>query len=153
MTVRDEDLYEALGIIYDSVEHERNKLNWHLNGSFNLLVQGIDLQVKDLDIETDEAGLQIFREKLKEFLLEDKYRSDIEAHSLIFDISGIQIEILAHDNPELAMINQSRHINLEEMNIPILPFEQAKRFYKMIGMDEKVKLIEEHLALLGSLDV
>ncbi|HLD98019.1 MAG TPA: hypothetical protein VI815_01720 [Candidatus Nanoarchaeia archaeon] len=153
MTVRHEDLYEALGIIYDSVEHERNKLNWHLNGSFNLLVQGIDLQVKDLDIETDEAGLQIFREKLKEFLLEDKYRSDIEAHSLIFDISGIQIEILAHDNPELAMINQSRHINLEEMNIPILPFEQAKRFYKMIGMDEKVKLIEEHLALLGSLDV
>ena len=151
MTVRHEDLYEALGIVYDSISEER--VNWHLNGSFNLLVQGMDVEVHDLDIETDEAGLQVFREKLKEFLQDDRYRKDIEAHALLLQIEGVQVEILAHDNPELAMLSEAKTSNIEEMNIPILTYEKAKKFYKMIGMDEKVKMIDQHLEELRILDV
>ncbi len=151
MPLKHEDLYEALGIVYDAISEE--KLNWHLNGSFNLLAQGMELPVHDIDIETDEAGLLIFREKLIEFIEEDKYRKDIEAHSLLLDIDGVQVEILAHDNPELSMITEIKIINVEGMEIPVLPYEKAKKFYKMVGMNKKVMLIEEHLKLLKSFEI
>ena len=151
MALKHEDLYEALGIVYDAISEE--KLNWHLNGSFNLLAQGMDIAVHDLDIETDEAGLLIFREKLKEYIEEDRYRNEIEAHSLLLDIDGVQIEILAHDNPDIAMVSDVKLINVEEMEIPVISYENAKKFYRMVGMENKVKLIEEHIELLKSFEI
>lgn len=140
-----EDLYEALGIIYDSIKEE--KLNWHLNGCFNLLVQGVDIKARDLDIETDEKGSGIFKEKLKEFLQEDNYKDDIKAHLLLFDISGVEVEVLAHDDQELSMINEHKIIKVDDMDIPVLPLEKAWKFYKIIRKDDKAEIVSKHLKL------
>ncbi|MBS3066500.1 hypothetical protein J4205_01630 [Candidatus Pacearchaeota archaeon] len=140
-----EDFHEALGIIYDSIKEE--KLNWHLNGSFNLLVQGVDIKARDLDIETDEKGSGIFKEKLKEFLQEDNYKDDIKAHSLVFDIEGVEVEVLAHDDQELSMINEHKMIKVDDMDIPVLPLEKAWKFYKIIGKDDKAEIVSKHLKL------
>jgi hypothetical protein len=137
-----EDLFEALGIIHDAIQDE--KVEWHLNGSFNLLVN---------NIETDENGIKIFKEKLREFLQDDKYNKKIKAHSLIFNINGLDVEVLAHDDPELAMLNSSKVVKLDDMNIPVLPLKEAMHFYKSVGKNDKVKLIQEHLDLLNQLNV
>ena len=144
-----EDFYEVIGIVYDSVKDL--KINWHLNGSFNLIVHGLNVKVKDLDIETDEKGLRLFREKLKDFLQEDKYKKDIKAHSLLFDIEGVEVEVLAHDNPELAMINQFSIANVDDMKIPVLPLDKARKFYKIIGKNDKAELIDKHLKLFNEM--
>jgi len=146
-----ENLYESLGIVYDSVKNE--KIVWRLNGSFNLLLHEIDVNVHDLDIETDEKGLGIFREKLKDFVLEDYYQKDIQAHTLILEIEGVNVEILAHDNSELGMLNKIIKIKSDDMILPAISLENMKTFYKMTGNEKKVILISEHQALMKSLDI
>lgn len=149
--MKHENLFEALGIIYDSVKDE--KIIWRVNGSFNLLLHEIDIDVHDLDIETDEKGIGIFREKLKEFILDDRYKKDIKSHSLMLNIEGVEVEILAHDNHLLAMFDKIIYIKNDQMEIPAISLEDLKTFYKMTGNEEKVALISNHQELIKSLDV
>src|SRR3989344_9051423 len=78
---------------------------WSLGGSANLIVQGVKIDAKDLDITTDEEGFERFRKLLEEYIIQDFYNNDIEANSLECEIGGIEVEINFYDNDALGMLD------------------------------------------------
>ncbi len=139
-----EKFKEVLVKILDSLE-EYGNIIWRLEGSANLLVQGVPTQVRDLDITTNEEGIKVFRKALEEFVVKDFYNEHIHAHSLICNMDGVEVEINVYDRKELNMFNNIEDVIWEGLNLPVLPLESSKRFYELIGRKEKVNLILTYL--------
>ena len=86
-----EDIKSILEIILNKLP--RINFNWRLEGSANLLIQGIDVSVKDLDLTTDDEGINIFRSSLKNFQITDVYSEKIKGPSIIYNINGFEVEV------------------------------------------------------------
>jgi hypothetical protein len=137
-----EDVSGILKIIIASFGDK--KLIWRLDGSANLLVQGVEVSVRDLDITTNGEGINVFRESLKEFIVKDVYSEKIKGLSLVCDISGFEVEINSYGDRELDLFGEIKEVSWEGLRVKILPLKYAKLFYEKIGRLEKVKLIETH---------
>ena len=121
------------------------KFVWRLEGSANLKIQGIDVSVKDLDITTNNEGIEIFRNALKKFIIKDFFSSKINGHSLICNINDFEIEINSYRDRKLNMFDKAKNILWNDLQISILQLEYVKVFYKSINRKEKIDLITKHL--------
>ena len=141
--MEDKDIKIVLEIILDSLQNK--KFIWRLEGSANLRVQGLDTPVRDLDITTNDEGIEIFRNALKEFIVKDFFSQKINGPSIVGNIQEFEVEINSYGDRKLNMFDKTKTILWNGLKIPILPLKYAKEFYKLIGRKEKVKLIEEKL--------
>lgn len=142
--MNEDNLKEIIAIILDLLGGE--KPLWMLEGSVNLMLQGVDVSVRDLDITTNKDGLEIFRRALKNFIVRDFYNEKTKGISLIADIKGFEIEINCYGDRKSDYINKAESMSWNGFKIPILPLEHALKFYKNIDRKEKVKLIEAYLS-------
>lgn len=143
--MEERDIYEILKIILNSIKKE--SFTWRLEGSANLKIQGIDTPISDLDISTNDEGIRIFRKALKKYVIKDFLSRKINGLSLICNINGFEVEINSYGDRELDMFDKTKKIKWKGLEIPILPLEDAKRFYELINRERKVKLIEKYLNL------
>lgn len=134
---------EILEIILDKVQDR--KCIWRLEGSANLKMQGVDVSIRDLDITTNDAGIEFFRHALEKFISKDCFSHKINGHTLVCYINGFEVEINSYSNKELEMFERTKKILWRGLWVPILPLEHAKKFYELINRKEKVELISEHL--------
>ena len=139
----DKDLKNVLSVVLNAV----NAIDflWRLEGSANLRVQGVEVKVNDLDITTTKEGIAFFRKALKDFIVNDFFKESIGASSLVFDIKGFEVEVNAYEDDNLGMFDKIELINWKGFELPVLPLPYAKKFYELIGREEKVKLISEYL--------
>ena len=140
----EQNIKEILQIILDSLQGK--EAVWHLAGSANLKVQNVDVSVRDLDITTDDDGIVIFRNALKEFIVKDFFNQKINSNSLVCDINGFEVEINSYQNEELLMLDKTEKILWNDLQISILPLKYAKKFYELINRKEKVDLISKYLS-------
>src|SRR3989344_2919915 len=124
----EQNIKEILQIIVDSLQGK--EAVWHLAGSANLKVQNVDVSVRDLDITTDDDGIVIFRNALKEFIVKDFFNQKINSNSLVCDINGFEVEINSYQNEELLMLDKTEKILWNDLQISILPLKYAKKFYE-----------------------
>lgn len=139
----DKDLKKILELILTRIKHE--KIVWRLDGSSNLKIQGMNVNVNDLDITTNEEGQKIFKEKLKEYVQEHYYSKKINGNTLICKINNFEVEINVYEDREKEYFEDIKKIKWQGLIVPIIPLAQAKEFYEIIGRDEKVELINKHL--------
>lgn len=130
-------LTEIAASIKDSV------IIWRLDGSVNLFVQGMDVNPRDIDIATDEKGLDVFRKFLKKYIKRDYWNDKIKASTIECLIDGVEIEINSYQNPKLSLFEKIRKINWEGVDLNILPLADAANFYKRISREEKERMISE----------
>lgn len=143
INLSDSEIFEVLKIILDKIIGK--SVTWRLEGSANLRIQGVDVSVRDIDITTNADGISIYRKALKDYLKKNFYNKKIRAHSLLFLIRNIEVEINAYDDEKLNFFDEIKRILWRELELPALPLEQAKEFYKLINREEKVALIENYL--------
>ena len=141
--MEEKDILDVLKIILGRVRNK--KLIWRLEGSTNLRIQGVDVEVNDVDILTDKNNYKIFKEALKDFVVEEEYINSKKEQSLLCNINDFDVEILYYDVNKWNMFDKIKMIKWKGLDLPILPLEYAKKFYEMIGKGEKAKLIEEKL--------
>ena len=141
--MEEKDIYDILNIILERIKGK--DFLWRLEGSANLKLQGMELSVKDLDIITSSEGVEVFREALKEYIEKDFYDDKLKAHSLVCNINGFEVEINCEDDKMLEMFDKVKNIDWRGLSIPTLPLENAKEFYRIVGKQEKVDLIEKYL--------
>ncbi|MBW3019735.1 hypothetical protein KY334_00400 [Candidatus Woesearchaeota archaeon] len=141
--MNEEDVKKVLEIILKYLEHK--EFTWRLEGSANLKIQGVDVSIRDLDITTNEEGIEIFRRVLKDYIVKDFFSEKIKGHSLVLDINGFEVEINYYGDRELNMFDKTEFFNWNNLRIPILPLKYAKFFYESIGRKEKVDLISRFL--------
>ncbi len=141
--MNEQNIKDILQIILDNLQNK--EFIWRLEGSANLKVQGIKVLVKDLDIATNSEGIEIFRNALKKYIVKDFFNQRINAYSIICNINNFEIEINSYKDKELDMFDKIEIFFWNELQIPILPLEYAKKFYELINRKEKVCLIQNYL--------
>tara|TARA_Y100000031_G_scaffold9162_1_gene10095 strand:- start:670 stop:1101 length:432 start_codon:yes stop_codon:yes gene_type:complete len=140
----EQNIKEILQIILDSLQGK--EFVWRLEGSANLRIQGVEVSVQDLDITTNNEGIEIFRSTLKKYIVKDFFSQKINGRSIICDINNFEIEINSYGDRESDMFDKTEKILWNDLKIPILPLEYAKKFYELINRKEKVGLISKHLS-------
>ena len=141
--MNEETVAKVLKIVVSNLKNK--KITWRLGGSANLLVQRLELPVRDVDISTDDKGLEEFRYALKKYVIKDFYSEKIKGLSLICNINNYEVEINSYEDKDKNYFDKIKLISWHGINLPIIPLQYAKEFYKKIGREEKVKLIEDYL--------
>ncbi|MGV8169423.1 MAG: nucleotidyltransferase domain-containing protein [Candidatus Nanoarchaeia archaeon] len=142
--MNEQNLECVLKIIIEKLDGAN--VQWSLDGSANLFIQGVSVTVRDLDITTNREGIEIFREKLKEFIVKAFFSPKIQGLSIICDINGFEVEINAYgDRPE-GMQDKTKYISWRNLSVPVLPLRSALEFYRLVNYEDKVKLIEKHIS-------
>lgn len=136
------DIYDVLKIISDTIGWEKiiRRIDW----STNLILQWIDTNVRDLDISTNDEGIEIFRKCLSKYIVKDNFIKKISKKSLICDINWFEVEINYYwDRRD--MFDKIEKYKFKNIVVPTLPLKYAKIFYENIWRKEKVDLINKYL--------
>ncbi len=133
-----------LKIICKAIEKE--SFAWRLDGSTNLLVLGISVEPKDIDIRTWKEGIEVFRKCLEKYILQDFYNEKKKAQSLILEILEEEVEI----NYYLDW-NADRDFKLENINWNGLKLKGAslidlEKMYRSIGRVESADKLKNILS-------
>jgi hypothetical protein len=134
-----------------------NQVNWVITGSLGMALQGMDVKVHDIDIQTNKDGAYdlegIFREyQVKPVSYSQSER--IRSYLGMLEIDGIKIEImgdiqkLLDDNmwEEPVMVENHRcWVENYEMRIPVLSMEYEYQAYLELGRNEKAEMIRKWL--------
>lgn len=151
--MNDKKLANLIKIIQTKLRDQK-KIRWYVDGSASLLISGIKVEVNDLDITTDDFGINYFKKIFEKFI--KKYEI---VEKDIFDNKKERLEILLLniDNSEVEIINyidRSKEIfdhivigSISDLNAPILPLNKMLEFYKTINRPKKIKIIKDFLAL------
>lgn len=140
----EQQIKNALKHILDKLSDK--EVEWQLAGSANLKLQGIDVSVSDIDISTNEAGIIIFRDVLKPYIVKDFFNRKINGHSLVCNIKNAEVEINTYKNTKLLFLDKTEQILWHNLHIPITPLKYAREFYALIHRKEKVEIIDQYLA-------
>ena len=142
--MNEKDIQEILQIILDSLKGK--EFTWRLEGSANLKIQGVEVSVQDLDITTNDEGIEIFRDALEKYIVKDFFSQKINGYSIVCDINHFEIEINSYGDRKSEMFDKIEKIFWNNLEIPILPLEYAKKLYELINRKEKVDLISKYLS-------
>jgi hypothetical protein len=133
---------------------------WALTGSASLCLQGVDVPVHDLDIQTDEKTVYAIEKLLAEFmktpvhLWESTGMRSLDGKA---NIEGVEIELLAniaHRQPDGIWRTYNDFARLiwvewHGLNIPVFPLEDELAAYQAMGRFEKAALIRRAIQKAG----
>lgn len=126
-------------------------LNYALIGSANLAIQGIELTPRDIDIITDEIGIDEFDKRFSKFRVKEKFYDETDGRNswrAFYKIDGVEIEVLQNVNNLYRPKNEFNNtvmFNLNGQKIKCSSLQSELFAYEKMGRDDKVKLIKEKL--------
>ncbi len=126
---------------------------WALTGSVGLRLQGVDLVVHDLDLQTDKETIYLFEKKLAEFMKAPVHVWETE-HTLSYhaqaEIHGLQVELLGdirHHSadgawlPPVDIPSVRVWVDWRGLKIPVLSLAHEAVAYEIMGRTQKADLI------------
>ncbi len=126
---------------------------WALTGSAGLRLQGADLPVHDLDLQTDAKTIYLLEKKIAEFVKVPVHVWETE-HTLSYhaqaEIHGLQVELLGDIRhrgadgawlPPLDIPSVLVWVEWRELNIPVLSLAHEAVAYEKMGRSQKAELI------------
>jgi hypothetical protein len=126
---------------------------WALTGSAGLRLQGVDLSIHDLDLQTDAKTVFLLEQELAEFMKTPVHLWETE-HTLSYhgqaEIHGLQVELLGdirHRQPDgmwgTALDVKSILVWMEwqDLEIPVLSLAHEAVAYENMGRLEKAERI------------
>jgi hypothetical protein len=134
---------------------------WALTGSAGLRLQGVDMPVHDLDIQTDEKTVYFIEQRLAGSmktavqLWESPGMRSLDGKA---EVEGIEIELMAniaHKTPDgtwrtYTNFSQLVWVDLHGLRVPIFPLKDELEAYEAMGRSEKAALIRKTLASLSN---
>jgi ribonuclease-3 len=149
-----DDLHRALLVVLDRLVGR--DIAWALAGSAALLLNGMWVEAHDLDLTTDETGVQSIADALAEFIVTPVgwWETDQMASQVTrLQVESVQVEVIGR--PFIVKRSEGavairpwsiRHeIDFEGRKLPVIPLEAALISYEMMGREAKVQLIADHL--------
>jgi len=126
---------------------------WALTGSAGLRLQGVDIPVHDLDLQTDAKTVYLLEEKLAEFMKTPVHVWESE-HTLSYhgqaEIDGLQVELLGDIchrgadgawQPPLDIPSVLIWVDWHGLQIPVLSLAHEALAYEKMGRSQKAELI------------
>ena len=130
---------------------------WVVTGSLGMALQGVPIEVHDIDIQTDRNGAYEIERRLAEYVVKPVTYSEserIRSHFGMLEIDGIKVEIMGDLQKRLD--NQSweepvkveryrRWVEVTGMRIPVLSLEYEYQAYLKLGRVEKAEMLRSWL--------
>lgn len=149
------NIINALRIAFDLIIDQ--KINWVLTGSTSLVIQGVEVNVNDIDIITDEKGAWAIDRLLEEYRVQPPNLSETEKYRSyfgVYKIGDIKLEVMGQFQCRLEgerwsepyEIHRVIYKEFEGMNLPLLSLKQELKEYQKLNRLEKVRKIEEAMA-------
>ena len=133
------------------------QLNWVITGSLGMALQGMELNVHDIDIQTDRQGVYEIEKLFAENVVTPVYfreSESIRSHFGALDIQGVRVEIMGNLQKRLEDQTWEEPVKVERwrcwveidgMRIPVLSLEYEYQAYLQMGRIEKVQMLKDWL--------
>jgi hypothetical protein len=134
---------------------------WVITGSLGMALQGVPLDVNDIDIQTDQAGAYEIERCLIVYVVQPvRYLASERIRSYLgqLDVDGVKVEIMGAIQKKLddqgwedpVEVERYRHwIALDGMRVPVLSLEYEQQAYLRLGRIEKAELLGKWRLQLG----
>ena len=132
-------------------------LNWAVTASLSLALQGVPVDVHDIDLETDENGAYAVERIFSEFVTQAVRfctAERIRSHFGALMIDGIKVDIMGgvqHRRTDGTWEDPTdwqshrRLIEIDGMLVPVLSLEYEYEAYQKLGRTSKVELLGQWL--------
>jgi hypothetical protein len=132
-------------------------VQWALTGSLGMALQGVDLPVDDIDLQTDEQGVYAIERCFPDCVVKPatyKVSERIRSHFGALDIDGVKVEIMGAVQKRLdeggweepVEVAQHRHwIEVRGVQVPVLSLEYEVEAYRKMGRIERAEMLKSWL--------
>lgn len=136
---------------------KENRISWAITGSLGMVLQGLGVDVHDIDIQTDKDGAYEIESCFSEYVVKPVSYSiseRIRSHFGILEIGGIKVEIMGDIQKRLddqtweEPVKVELHkcwVEIDGMQIPILSLEYEYQAYVKLGRNEKAEMLRKWL--------
>ncbi|MBC7251306.1 MAG: ribonuclease III [Anaerolineae bacterium] len=153
-----DELQQALLTIVERLQGL--ELGWALTGSAALLLSGMEVEVHDLDLTTDELGVRAIAEALAEFVVIPAAWRETDQCAGPFvrlQVDGVPVDVVGRPliikRPAGAVSigpwPVRREVDFAGRKVPALPLEAELIAYALMGREVKVRQIAAHLRTHG----
>ena len=130
---------------------------WALTGSTALALQGLPMEPRDVDVQTNESGAYEIGRRLAAYVLRPVALSATErirSHFGLFEIEGVQVEVMGdvelclpdgswRPPPDVAALR--RWVEAERLRLPVLDLAHEEQAYRALGRVERADAIRAWL--------
>ncbi len=136
---------------------KESSINWVLTGSAGMVLQGMPLEVHDIDIQTNKNGAYDIERTFAEYIIKPVCFIESElicSHLGMLEIDGIIVEIMGeirHRQDNYAwdvpvMIEKYKQwLDIDELHVPVMSLDYEYRAYLRLGRIEKAEMIQSWL--------
>jgi len=128
---------------------------WCITGSLGLAVQGVDVSIHDIDIQSTKRGIHEIQARLEKFLIESvtwKETDKIRSYFGRCQVEGVMVDLIGDiqkrggngtwvEPPDL--ISLIRTVEHGDLMLPVLDLEYEAQAYEYLGRFEKSRKIKE----------
>ena len=127
-----------------------------------MALQGMDIEVHDIDIQTDQHGAYEIESRLAEYVVKPVRYSvseRIRSYYGVLEIDGIKVEVMGDIQKrvgeqtweESVKVEHYRcWVEIEGMQVPVLSLEYEYQAYVELGRVEKAEMLREWLQNQGT---
>lgn len=131
--------------------------HWVVTGSLGMALQGVPVEVHDIDIQTDQEGAYAIEHCLAEHVVQPvAYRESerIRSHFGALEIDGIHVEIMGDLQKRLDHRSWEQPVRVEcyrrwvelgELRVPVLSLEYEYQAYLTLGRTERAEILRKYL--------
>ena len=131
---------------------------WAVTGSPGFALQGVPVEVHDIDIQTDEPGAYAIERLFpgcEKRQVKLSATQTMRSHFGELLIEGIEVEVMGDIQKPLAdgtwseptdLNRHRRFVDIEGMRIPVMSLEYEETAYRTIGRIEKADLLKSYMA-------
>lgn len=138
--------FEVLHIILSRLKHLTHP--WAVTGSLGLVIQGVEVDVHDIDLQSTKEGAFVIERALEEYVVHPvEYLESKKIRSFFGElgINGIKVEIMGDVQKDIGSgwgpasdLSASIHwVKVDELSVPVLDLELEYEAYRLLGREEK----------------
>lgn len=147
---------KALHVLYARLTN--TDIHWAITGSTGFALQGIPIEVHDIDLQTDEPGAYRVQDVLKEYVVRPiifRETINIKSHYGLLDIACVLVEVMGgiqKRQPDgsweapVDPVNYRHFVTYEGIQLPVLSLEYEIEAYFKLGRLEEAKFLKSWLA-------
>ncbi len=130
---------------------------WAVTGSFGMALQGMEVEVHDIDLQTSDTGAYEIGERLSEYVVQPVRllpSERISSHFGVCEIAGVKVEIMGSvqkwidgqgwEEPVDVALHR-RFVKIGEMRVPVVSLKYEYEAYRKLGRAEKAAAIKRFL--------
>ena len=136
---------------------EDSPINWVVTGSLGMALQSMDMEIHDVDIQTDKDGAYEIERRFSDCVVKPIRHSTsdrIRSYFGVLDIDGIRVEIMGDIQKRLdgqgweepvKIERYRRWVEIKGMWVPVLSLEYEYQAYLRLGRRGKAAILGDWL--------